>query len=93
MYIRAYYSAYSYIYVYIKTIAPEGTGRPGRYRIGTVDSYVIRKIYPTYMSGLGLYIYVAFEGFVLYAGGDYIYALYPNIMLLVQVMAYMMSSR
>ena len=27
---------------------------------------------------------VAFEGFVLYAGGDY--ALYPNIMLLVQVM-------
>ena len=34
---------------------------------------------------------VAFEGFVLYAGGDY--ALYPNIMLLhfVQVMAYVMS--
>ena len=35
------------------------------------------------------YIYVAFKGFVLYAGGDY--ALYPNIMLLVQVMAYVMS--
>ena len=33
--------------------------------------------------------FVAFEGFVLYAGGDY--ALYPNIMLLVQVMAYVMS--
>ena len=32
---------------------------------------------------------VAFEGFVLYAGGDY--TLYPNIMLLVQVMAYVMS--
>ena len=32
---------------------------------------------------------VAFEGFVLYAGGDYV--LYPNIMLLVQVMAYEMS--
>ena len=32
---------------------------------------------------------VAFEGFVLYVGGDY--TLYPNIMLLVQVMAYMMS--
>ena len=33
--------------------------------------------------------YVAFEGFVLYAGGDY--TLYPNIMLLVQVMVYVMS--
>ena len=33
---------------------------------------------------------VAFEGFVLYAGGGY--ALYPNIMLLVQVVAYVMSS-
>ena len=32
---------------------------------------------------------VAFEGFVLYAGGDY--TLYPSIMLLVQVMAYVMS--
>ena len=32
---------------------------------------------------------VAFESFVLYAGGDY--ALNPNIMLLVQVMAYVMS--
>ena len=32
---------------------------------------------------------VAFEGFVLYAGGDY--TLYPNIMLLVQVVAYVMS--
>ena len=32
---------------------------------------------------------VAFEGFVLYAGGDY--TLYPNIMLLVQVMAFVMS--
>ena len=32
---------------------------------------------------------VAFEGFVLYAGGGY--ASYPNIMLLVQVMAYVMS--
>ena len=32
---------------------------------------------------------VAFEGFVFYGGGDY--ALYPNIMLLVQVMAYVMS--
>ena len=32
---------------------------------------------------------VAFEGFVLYAGGGY--ALYPNIVLLVQVMAYVMS--
>ena len=32
---------------------------------------------------------VAFEGFVLYAGGGY--ALYPNIMLLVQAMAYVMS--
>ena len=32
---------------------------------------------------------VAFEGFVLYAGGDY--ALHPNIMLLVKVMAYVMS--
>ena len=32
---------------------------------------------------------VAFEGFVLYAGGDY--TLYPNIMLLVRVMAYVMS--
>ena len=35
------------------------------------------------------HIYVAFESFVLYAGGGY--ALYPNIMLLVQVMAYVMS--
>ena len=33
--------------------------------------------------------YVTIEGFVLYAGGDY--ALHLNIMLLVQVMAYMMS--
>ena len=33
--------------------------------------------------------YVAFEGFVLYSGGDY--TVYPNIMLLVQVMAYVMS--
>ena len=32
---------------------------------------------------------VAFEGFVLYAGG--VYTLYPNIMLIVQVMAYVMS--
>ena len=32
---------------------------------------------------------VTFEGFVLCVGGDY--ALYPNIMLLVQVMAYVMS--
>ena len=32
---------------------------------------------------------VAIEGFVLYAGGDY--ALHLNIMLLVQVMAYVMS--
>ena len=32
---------------------------------------------------------VAFEGLVLYAGGDY--TLYPSIMLLVQVMAYVMS--
>ena len=32
---------------------------------------------------------VAFEGFVLYAGGDYV--LCPNSMLLVQVMAYVMS--
>ena len=34
-------------------------------------------------------ICVAFEGFVLYPGGDY--TLYPNIMLLAQVMAYVMS--
>ena len=34
---------------------------------------------------------VAFEGFVSCAGGDY--ALYPNIMLLVQVMVYVMSGR
>ena len=34
-------------------------------------------------------VLVAFEGFVLYAGGDY--TLYPNIMLLVQVMACVMS--
>ena len=33
--------------------------------------------------------YVAIEGFVLYAGGDY--ALHLNIVLLVQVMVYMMS--
>ena len=32
---------------------------------------------------------VAFEGFVLCAGGDY--TLYPSIMLLVQIMAYVMS--
>ena len=32
---------------------------------------------------------VAIEGFVLYAGGDY--ALHLNIMVLVQVMAYVMS--
>ena len=32
---------------------------------------------------------VAIEGFVLYAGGDY--GLHHNIMLLVQVMAYVMS--
>ena len=34
---------------------------------------------------------VAFEGFVLCAGGDY--TLYPDIMLLVQVMAYVMFGR
>ena len=32
---------------------------------------------------------MAFERFVLYAGGDY--TLYPNSMLLIQVMAYVMS--
>ena len=35
-------------------------------------------------------IFVTIEGFLLYAGGDY--ALILNIMLLVQVMAYVMSS-
>ena len=36
-----------------------------------------------------IYLCAAIEGFVLYAGGDY--ALHLNIMLFVQVMAYMMS--
>ena len=36
-----------------------------------------------------MYVYVTIEGFVLYAGGDY--GLHLNIMLLVQVMAYVMS--
>ena len=36
-----------------------------------------------------IYTCVTIEGFVLYAGGDY--GLHLNIMLLVQVMAYVMS--